>query len=150
VSYYVTYPTPKPTPTPTPKPTPTPAPTPTPRPTPEPTPPPTITVPEPEPAVRVRSCGDPRLLVTLSNRGEGTIVYRIVVTTQNRGRVVLTRRVGPDQTKVLAPMWYRGGSRVVIRADGDVVYRGRPQTRGWSKGVCPVSLKAAQREARAR
>jgi hypothetical protein len=135
---------------PEPKPTPTPEPTPEPTPTPEPEPKPVPKVTMPEPRVSVRSCGDPRLLVTLSNYGTGTIRYTITVTTQNKGRVTLVRRVGPNSTKVLAPVWYKGGTKVVIRANGKVIVKRSYKTRGWGKGSCPASLRAARADARNR
>jgi hypothetical protein len=117
------------------------------------------------PRAKVQVCGDPRLLITISNK-HSTVPLRAVFRYEaaNGGERRIVVRVKPGQVKVLAPRWVVGESTLTY------VYRGPqgqgiigtydlPPATGWGKSfnpewsdgplyTCPNSLRQAKRIAR--
>ena len=140
-------PTPSPSPTPSPTPTlppPEPTPTPSPTPTPTPTPPPTADL-----SVNAFAivCGDPRLWVRTTNKGEVATQVRVTFVRGNKDKPALrksvVRNLGVGKTRVIGPRWVRGPVKVQVKAEGTwrtaLAFRvGKDVTpKGWGKAGCP-------------
>jgi len=110
-----------------------------------------------DPYLKIRVCGDPRLLMTINNtRSTVPVTYRF---TFRHGRTneakTFSVTVKAGDRDVLFPRWVWGNSTLgyTIQAPGffttAMTNQVRlPDAKPWSRSTCPVNYKAAKRQAR--
>lgn len=121
-----------------------------PKPPPPPPPPPPVTPPPKTvtpPVVKANAfamlCGDPRLWVRVTNKGEVPVRARLTFVQGDKSKPTrlraVVKTVGVGKTKIIGPRWVRGP--VKLRLDGQLAFGFRVpkdlKPRRWGKGGCP-------------